>query len=219
MMVTLALCGTSKTALIRVENDFIQFSQEIGIELHTEIYTNFSCLNQDLRKFDIVVIEEDTFYSKLADITSLIESKKHRYDDPEVSIIIQITRFPMRLREFVEMVSKLPKRDDTLNIPIAKGFKTEYVNNVIFFENKDRRIHIKTVNGLYQTDMSMKETLELMRPYPFASPYVSFLVNLDWVEQIKGRDVVLKSGGIVPLSQKKAAIFRQVFRVHMSKTQ
>ena len=218
-MVTLALCGTSETALKQVEADFMQFAQEIGIDLHIELFTDFSCLHQHLRKFDLIVIEEDTFYSKLTEITSLIKSEKHRYNDSEAGIVIQITRFPMCLRDFVEMVSKLPKRDGTLNIPIAKGFKAEYVSNVIFFENRDRRIHAKTVNGSYQTDMTMKETLALTRLYPFASPYVSFLVNLDWVEQIMGRDVVLKSGGTIPLSQKKAALFRQVFRAHMSKTQ
>jgi len=63
----------------------------------------------------------------------------------------------------------------------------------------------------------MKDAKVLLSTYPFESPYVSYIVNLGWVESIKGRDVILKNRDIIPLSQKKASQFKQQFRDYLSK--
>jgi hypothetical protein len=65
----------------------------------------------------------------------------------------------------------------------------------------------------------MKKAQNLTSSHPFATPYVSYLTNLEWVEQVKGRDVILKNQETIPLSQKRAAYFKQIFRAYMSKTQ
>lgn len=43
----------------------------------------------------------------------------------------------------------------------------------------------------------------------FAMPHKSFVVNLDQVRGIRGYDITLMDGSIVPLSQKKGKSFRE----------
>jgi DNA-binding LytR/AlgR family response regulator len=62
----------------------------------------------------------------------------------------------------------------------------------------------------------MENVRGLTAPHPFASPYVSYMVNLEWVERITARDVILKNRDTLPLSQKKAAQFKNTYREYMS---
>ena len=218
MPITVALCGTSENALKQAEDVFIQFSHEAGIDLHVKTHTDFSCLLQDLTKYEIIAIDEDALYSTTPDIPSLIKSVRHKYSN-DSNVTIYILKFPIGLKQIMRMIDSIPKQDTILNIPIDKGCKTERISSIIYFENKNRRVHIKTSFESYPTDMTMKEVQELTASHSFASPYVSFLVNLEWVEQVKGRDVILKNKEIIPLSQKRAAHFKQIFRAHLSKMQ
>ena len=217
MQIILALYGTSEDVLKQTKKEFIQFSREARIDLQMKIYLDFSCLIQDFSRYDIIVVPADDIYSILPDMASFIKNEKDRYH--ESNTIMHILPFPVSQKDFMEMVNKLSQQKIILDIPIAKGCKTELVNSIIYFENRNRRVHIKTISDSYQTDLTMREAQELTALYPFASPYVSFLANLEWVEQVMGRDVLLKNGEMIPLSQKRAARFKQIFRDHMSKKQ
>ena len=48
-----------------------------------------------------------------------------------------------------------------------------------------------------------------MEQYGFYMPHKSFTVNLYHVKSIKGYDIFMMNGNIVPLSQKKSVIFRK----------
>ena len=46
-------------------------------------------------------------------------------------------------------------------------------------------------------------------------PHKSFTVNLFYVKSIKGYDIIMMDGSIIPLSQKKSAEFRDQFNVFL----
>lgn len=48
-----------------------------------------------------------------------------------------------------------------------------------------------------------------MEEYGFAMPHKSFSVNLYHVKAIRGYDIYMMDGSVLPLSQKKSAQFRE----------
>jgi hypothetical protein len=218
MPIQLALYGTSGDILKQAKNDFMKLSREAKLDLRITLFVRLSDFTRDLRRFDIAAIHENVFFTVLPELTALFKSDGFQSDIDSVVVVGKFTT-PVNLKEFMTMVEKMPQQDIALDIPITKGCKTENVSNIIYFENICRRIHIKTAFESYLTTLTMKETQELTAAYSFASPYVSYLVNLKWVERIAERDVIMKNKDIIPLSQKKAALFKQTYREYMSKTQ
>ena len=99
-----------------------------------------------------------------------------------------------------------------ITIPLPKGHKTELVDNIAYFESKSRKVYVKTHDDYYPASFSMKQAGELTEAFGFLPPYVGYLVNLSWVEQIGTRDIILKNKEVIPLSQKRASAFRKAYR-------
>ena len=59
----------------------------------------------------------------------------------------------------------------------------------------------------------MKENIGSMAkklaPYGFYMPHKSFVVNFFHVKNLKGYDITMSDGSLVPLSQKKSTAFRE----------
>lgn len=219
MLLKCALYSASKEILIQAQREFVESAVSVKLSLQMAFYQRFANLAHNLRNHDIIAIHENEFYTLLPDITALAKEITHAVTVQKAKLVIGMFTVPIKLNEFLLLTEQLDKQNYFIDIPISKGYKSENVNNVIYFENINRRIHLKTAFESYPTRLTMKEAYELTDPFPFASPYVSFLINLDWVQQITRRDILLKNQDTIPLSQKKAAQFRQIYMKHMSKTQ
>jgi DNA-binding LytR/AlgR family response regulator len=173
---------------------------------------------REMRQYNIVAIHEKEFLALLPEITAFLQNETTS-NGFSSTVVIGMFKLPINPRDILMMIEKMPKQGGTLDIPIVKGCKTESISDIVYFENKNRRVNIITTLESYPTTLSMKTARELTAAHPFSSPYVSYLVNLQWVEQIAGRDVVMKNRDIIPLSQKRAARFRQDYRDYMSTLQ
>lgn len=76
---------------------------------------------------------------------------------------------------------------------------------------------ISTDQGEYLGNYTLKELSSKFRPYFFDSPHKSYLVNLNHIRYIKGFDIYLDSGTILPLAQKKAVYFKSLFQQFQEK--
>ncbi|MCL2604508.1 MAG: LytTR family transcriptional regulator DNA-binding domain-containing protein [Defluviitaleaceae bacterium] len=215
MPIRFALFGTSNALLKQARREFQKLSHENQLDLRITVFTCFDEFVLDLRKYDIAVIHETDFYTILLKLTALFKGEDFQTTN-DATVVIGTFKIPVSLKDLTVMLDRLPKRDITLDIPITNGGKKESVGNIIYFENRNRRIFIKTVYDSYPTKLTMENVRSLTASHPFASPYVSYMVNLEWVEQITARDVILKNRDIIPLSQKKAARFKTLFREYMS---
>lgn len=83
------------------------------------------------------------------------------------------------------------------------------VEDIYYFEYVNRRIKIRTVEGDFYFIDQMKNLIIKMCDYPFESCHQNYLINLKYVKKIKGYDLFLKNGEMIPVSQKKSAKFRE----------
>jgi hypothetical protein len=215
MPIKLALYGSSADVLRQAKKEFSKISQKEKLDLGIVLYVNLDHFIRDLRGYDIALVHENDFYSEVPVIMAMLRNVS--FDESiNSTVVISMFALPVDIKIFMQTVGKIPKQEATLDIPIPKGCKTENVRNIIYFENVNRRVFVKTAFESYPTSLTMKDVHKITSAFSFASPYVSYAVNLDWVEKISGRDVILKNQETIPLSQKKATQFKQAYRGFMS---
>lgn len=90
------------------------------------------------------------------------------------------------------------------------------VEEIYYFEYESRRVAVHTVEGIYYEQKKISDCLEKMRPYGFAMPHKSFVVNLDKVRGIRGYEITLMDGSVLPLSQKKGKSFREELNLFLA---
>lgn len=82
--------------------------------------------------------------------------------------------------------------------------------NIMYIEYMDRYTYIDLNNHkILKTKYKMYEWLELLKNLYFAQSYKSILINLNYVNEIKKKDVVLDDGILLPLSKHFHKSFEQ----------
>ncbi|MDO5540546.1 MAG: LytTR family DNA-binding domain-containing protein [Eubacteriales bacterium] len=81
--------------------------------------------------------------------------------------------------------------------------------DICYFEYQNRKLRMVTVSGEYLISDSLHNMAKRVADYGFLMPHKSFIVNLYHIRNLKGYDIYMTDGSIVPLSQKKSADFRK----------
>jgi len=168
---------------------------------------DYSVLPNYLTQCNVLLIEASLMHAAAADILSALSLTTAQLPQPLLAVGYEM---PVKETCFKSWVRQMPS--DNVILPIVNGQKTEPVCDIVYFENNNRKVFVKTPHERYQTILPMKMILETIQPYAFVSPYVGFAVNLEWIESIGRRDVLLKNKEIIPLSQKRAALVRKAYR-------
>lgn len=90
-------------------------------------------------------------------------------------------------------------------------------SQIYYFEHNSRKIIVSTVQGEYFANYTLKGLREKLSPYDFDLPHKSYLVNLAHIRYIKGFDIYLNSGIVLPLAQKRAVYFKSVFQNYIDR--
>lgn len=119
-----------------------------------------------------------------------------------------------QLREVMEY-SKVEEEDQTIEFLTSEGIVRLAPKDIYFFEYVNRRVKIKTLNATYIIKENITNIANDMSKYGFLMPHKSFTVNLFYVKSIKGYDIFMMDGTVIPLSQKKSAEFREQFNIFL----
>lgn len=108
--------------------------------------------------------------------------------------------------------SQESKYSDILRFETGDGVENISMDEISYFEYFDRKVHMHLKNRNVTVKGGIGEIATRMEPFGFAVPHKSFVVNLYYVKVIKGYDIYMMDGAVIPLSQKKSADFRK--RLH-----
>lgn len=106
-------------------------------------------------------------------------------------------------------------------ITIKDGYITDteimtfLITDILYFQYIGRKIMLKTEEREYIFISQMKHVVTRMESYTFAVCHQNYLVNLQYVQKIKGYELLLKNGEKLPVSQKKSAEFRNELNQYM----
>ena len=83
-------------------------------------------------------------------------------------------------------------------------------------EYRNRKVRLVTLAGEFWLRESIGAMEKRLAPYGFYMPHKSFVVNFFHVKNLKGYDITMSDGSLVPLSQKKSSVFREELAVWLS---
>ncbi|GAF11435.1 response regulator [Bacillus sp. JCM 19046] len=161
----------------------------------------------------VIAIEESLFFEAL----SFLQQKLKQVSlEKGRKLIITDIASDWEESKLYEWEKEFPFAQPTLQIPVPGGMREEVIEDIVYFENNNRKVFIQTKAERYQTSLRLKEVMEKTANFAFQSPYVSYVVHLAYVQEIKQSDLIMKNGEVLPLSQKKASEFRKVFHTYLS---
>lgn len=98
------------------------------------------------------------------------------------------------------------------------GYQKFNAAEIIYFEYTNRRVRMKLEDEEFCFGDKMMKLAERMKVYSFALCHQSYLVNLAQVKSVKGYDVYLKNGEVLPLAQKKSVEFRSKLNQYLQRS-
>lgn len=99
-----------------------------------------------------------------------------------------------------------------------QGIVSLKTDDIYYFEYLSRKVSIVSTKGIYVASYSLKMISEKISKEDFCSPHKSFIVNMLYVKQIKGFDIFMENGDVIPLAQKRAVVFKRSFNDYLQST-
>lgn len=202
----------------KIKNILDFFSEEYEIYIFTD---GITLLNQfDNYKFDLIILDID-----MPDITGMEIAKKLRGKDIDIEIIFVTNkddfvydaikyspfRFIRKLKFDSEIYEALEnfiyKREKET---IVKTFSTDYgkkmiqINKIIFIEVRSHKLTVYMNNNKnFIANGNLKDIENEIAEYGFIRIHQSYLVNFQYINIIKQKEIVLDNGERLPISRGK----------------
>ena len=211
----------------------VRYSRERKSEIIIDAYNNGEQLIKCSKKYHIIFLD-----IQMDIINGIDLAKSIRKFDKNVKIIYvtnytnyQVDAFSVRAFGYVvkpytyEVVCK--QLDDAIEYSKSNentfaftfetdvGIKTLNANSIFYFESCNHKVEIVTDKRTYKISEKINDIIQTFKPFGFSMPHKSFVINLQYISSIKGYDVVLTNGNLIPISQKRAVQFKEEFHIYL----
>jgi len=234
-MLEIALCDDDKYVLDQLNTMILKYCKGKNLKAITHTYTKGEDLLHSSEKFHIIFLD-----IQMGQIDGIEAAKIIRKKDKHVKIIY-VTNFPnyqndaFSVRAFGYIIKPIAyetichQLDDaieyiesekdkiTFTFDTDVGIKTLNVEDIYYFESYAHKIEIVSKERTYKVSDNITNILNNFKSYGFTMPHKSFVINLIYVSSIKGYNVILTSGDLIPISQKRAVEFKAEFHSFLKK--
>ncbi|CEO05760.1 DNA-binding response regulator [[Clostridium] sordellii] len=229
-MIYIAICD-DKINIINKTKKLIQDYDKEDIDIY--VYESGEELINSDKEFHIIFLDID-----MKGLDGIETAKKLREYDKKVKIIYvtnytDYTYSAFSVHAFGYLVKPLNKKELYNQLDEALSYTEEISNNlefitsdgviridtnsIYYFEYEQRKVIMKTIDKNYILKKKISEIGKDIQDYGFEMPHKSFVVNLYNIKTIKGYDVHMMDGSVIPLSQKKSSQFRDSLNRYLSK--
>lgn len=228
-MIKIAVCDDEKAVL---EQTIKLLKNYKKIELDINSFTSGEELLSSENRYDIILLDID-----MNGMNGIETAKRIRAKDTQVKLIY-ITNYsdysifafgvhafayllkPVSEAELFAQLDEaclygLPKKDFELQFAAKEGIVRIMTSQILYFEYMERQVIIHTTERLWHLQQRIADIASEMEQYGFTMPHKSFVVNLFAVKKIDGYNIILVDDSVIPLSQKKSAVFRQTLNQYL----
>lgn len=229
-MLKIAICDDEKNVLNKAKEIIENYKNK---EIKIETYCSGEELIENYSKLDILFLDID-----MKGINGIETAKIIRAKDKLVKIIyvtnytdytssaFGVHAFGYILKPFEEKeihhhineaISYMYEEvDEVLEFNTTEGIVRVNLKDIYYFEYKLRKVLMKTKDYTYTIKQKISDIANRMEKYDFTIPHKSFVISLYNVKSVKGYDVHMMDGSMIPLSQKKSTQFRQNLNSYLS---
>jgi DNA-binding LytR/AlgR family response regulator len=228
-MINIAICDDNKTVIEEIKS-YIKHFKEAEFLITT--YNCGEALLIEKKIFHIIFLDIDMSgidgietakiirsYDKAVKIiyvTSYIEYVNQAFEVHAFGYLnkpIKKDQILKQLKEALEYSKE--EEEETVEFVTSEGIVRLSPSSIYFFEFINRKVRIKTFTKDYTLKENITTIAKDMSKFGFLMPHKSFTVNLYHVKSIKGYDIFMMDGTIIPLSQKKSSEFREQFNIFL----
>lgn len=218
----IAVCDDDRKIVEKIREDILAYDETYMVEM----YLSGESLIKSSEMYDIIFLDID-----MDGINGIETAKRLREKDKNVKIIYvtsyaDYVNFAFSVHAFAYLLKPVKReqihqqlreadsyyKKDTvsqvLHFETKEGIIEKDVKDIYYFEYLNRYVHMKTAEKEYVLSAGITEIANRMSQYGFVVPHKSFTVNLSHVKNVKGYDIFMTDGSVIPLSQKKSAEFR-----------
>lgn len=222
-MLRIAVCDDNKNAAKTLEEILLQENEQNQISLFYDGQELINCgctfdllfLDIDMPGMDgIDVARKIRRHNKsipIVYVTSYEEYTHLAFSVHAFGYIVKPAReeIVQNLLQDVREYVKTQEKSEDLHFETMAGAVVVNTKDIYYFEYENRKTTMVAETGRKILRNGITQTAERMQTFGFAMPHKSFCVNLYYIKTIKGYDIYMMNGDIIPLSQKKSPEFRR----------
>lgn len=238
-MFAIAICDDDKSILNSIQKYIREFATENNILVSVDLYDSGKELLKTSQKYNVIFLDIILQAENGIDIGTLLRKKN------TFTYIIYITNYRQyhdaahnTVHSFAFLTKPISKSSiyKQLNdifvyeskntsplyitrfITYEQGLTEFNIADIYFFEYiKKRRVKICSKNGDYHFNEKIGNINNDMSNYDFFMPHQSFVVNLKYVKDIKNYELLMTNEIKIPLSQKRAVLFKNALNNYLEK--
>lgn len=155
---------------------------------------------------------------KIIYVTAYDDFRDYAFSVHAFAYLVKPVNKEMIQRILREALAYTEEKDtgQTVAFETENGLLEIDTRDIYYFEYQSRRIRMVTKAGEKWLKGSLTQLSARMEPYGFLMPHKSFVINLYQVRNLKGYDIFLTDGSVIPLSQKKSAGFRKKLAAYLA---
>lgn len=215
--------------LKRKLDDYKQEEDEIRCYSNSQSF-NYDITNQKL-EFDILLLDielgkengidlalkvnEITPYTQIIYITAYMQYVSDVYQSKHTYFIDKEKLdkyFPQAIKKAKENINHL--KSQYLYISWNKQKNEVYQKDIIYIERKSRVSYIYTKKEVYKTSLKINDLILLLND-TFCLCHKSFIVHMDYINDITNNGVQLNNNQIIPISRSQKEIFKKLYNRYL----
>ncbi len=237
-MVNIAICDDE----VKIRKQYISTIEE-NFEIQEMQITEFSSgeefvffLEDHLSLFDIVIMDIEmnemngiqtmTKARELGYKGELIYStmvKEYVFDSFDTKPLNYILKNPWNQELFVATIDKAlsasgNKIKESIIVKIASEQKRVFLDEIMYISSFLRKITIVLKNkDNVESYTKLSAILEELKSDDFMQVHKSYIINFNYVKQVKGSEITMTSGDVIPVGRSALAEFKKRFAERLSK--
>jgi len=235
-MIKIAICDDDKHIVMVIEKILKEYFEAKGISYLIKTFLSGNHLLSVNIRFQIIFLDiemkpingietamklrKKDIYSKIIYITNYSGYKSNAF---EVHAFDYIDK-PIRKERIIDVVKAAIKYLEILKPINTYTFKTDAeqikvdLDSIYYFECYMRKVKIVTDNATYYSSYKLKDIKEKLNDYGFLSTHKSYVVNMLHITKMKGFEITMYNGDILPLSQKNSHEIKNRFNSFLQST-
>lgn len=231
-MLRIAIVDDEETYISQIQEYIGQYAKEKNREIQTETFHDGSHLLDDYSpRFDVILL--DIEMEKMSGMEAAREIRKQDQDVILVFITnmaqyaingyevgaldyvlkpINYYTFSVRLERAIARVIKRQPQEILLNL--SDGIKRLKAEEVQYVEVQNRMLHYHTANGVFKVRGTLLGVEEQLREYHFVRCNHWYLVNLQYVTEIR-KNIVIVAGDELEISRRNKTAFLSALTDYM----
>lgn len=149
---------------------------------------------------------------KLIFVTNMAKYAVQGYAVGAMDYILKPVRYADIKMRMERIRENLAFREETIPLPYQGGVKILRLSHILYIESVSHQITIHTTAGDFSTRKSMAELEMMLEDKGFARCNTSYIVNLKFVKEVRGNDVVVGEDTLLISRARKQEFVKKLLR-------